>query len=143
MRILILTAITLAVHSTCFSQTIDSCMLVGSFALKKLEMSQQLDSNSLIFPTMRWSLYEQKGLSDTLTIKDGFTFSRSVNCLNFYKQASIGQLMVKQDGILTILVSKGQLYTIPNLKIETLNNDELVVIERFKTRWVRRSFKKY
>jgi hypothetical protein len=142
MRYFVVCLFIFSLKTTSFSQRIDSCMLVGSFTLSRLDMSQSLDSNSRTFPPMRWTRYEQSGLSDTLTIKDGFAFTRSVNFQNFFNQAMTGQFSVKQDSLLSLAVSKGQLYTMPELKIETLNREELVVIERFKTRWIRRSFRK-
>ena len=51
-----------------FGQMADSCLLVGSYTLYKVEMSQSLDSNSRTIPPLRWSRYEQAGLVDTLTI---------------------------------------------------------------------------
>ncbi|MBL7815868.1 MAG: hypothetical protein JNL70_12710 [Saprospiraceae bacterium] len=117
-------------------------MLVGAYTLKRLEMSQQIDSNSRVFPTMRWSLYEQSELLDTLMIHDNFEFNRKVNFRQFHNQTSTGQFVVQQDSFLTLSVLKGQLYTIPKLNIETITNDELVIIERFKTRWIRRTFQK-
>ena len=142
MRLFIIPIWVLFLETAAFGQSVDSCMLVGSFTLNRLEMSQTLDSNSRVFPPMRWSLYEQSGLSDTLTIKDGFEFARTVNFSNFYIQASTGQFGVKQEGNLSLSILKGQLYTMPSLNIETLNREELVIIERFKTRWIRRVFTK-
>ena len=126
-----------------FAQVSDSCLLVGTFSLDRLEMSQSIDSNSRVIPTIRWSLYEQSGLQDTLTIKDGFEFVRTVNFSNFYTQVSIGKFKVRQDNELLLTVAKGQLYSMPDLQIETLNNAELVIVEKFQTRWIRRKFTKY
>jgi hypothetical protein len=142
MRLFIIFVLISFLETTASSQGVDSCLLVGSFTLNSLEMSQELDSSKFVFPAMRWSRYEQNGLSDTLTIKDDFAFSRSLNFQNFFKYAYNGQFSVKQDVFLTLFVLKGQLYTMPILKIESLNREGLVVIERFKTRWIRRSFRK-
>ena len=92
-------------------------------------------------PTLRWSLYEHN-VADTLIIKDDFGFVRSLNFQSYFNQISTGQFKVKQDSLFTLAITKGQLYTMPILNIETLNRGELVIIERFKTRWMRRTFHK-
>ena len=127
--------------STTFGQKADSCMLVGSFTLDRVEMSQPLDSNSHVIPQLRWSLYEHS-MEDTLIIKDDFGFVRSLNFRSYFNQVSTGQFQVKQDSLFTLAISKGQLYTMPVLNIETLNQGELVIVEKFKTRWMRRTFRK-
>ena len=125
-----------------FGQMADSCLLVGSYTLYKVEMSQSLDSNSRTIPPLRWSRYEQAGLVDTLTIGEDFAFTRSINFLNHFDQVLTGQFCVKQDSHFTVLISKGTLYTLPILDIAALNPSELVIIEKFKTRWMRRTFNK-
>ena len=141
MRCITLICFTFLLQSTVFGQMVDSCLLVGSFTLDRLEMSQQLDSNSRTIPSMRWSLYEHS-VADTLTIKDDFGFVRSLNFQSYFNQISTGQFKVKQDSLFTLAITKGQLYTMPILNIETLNRGELVIVERFKTRWMRRTFHK-
>ncbi len=125
-----------------FGQLPDSCLLVGVYALEKVEMSQSLDSNSRTIPSLRWSLYEQSGLADSLTIGEDFAFSRSVNFLQHFEEVLTGQFSVKQDSQFTVSISKGSLYTLPILDIATLDSSQLVIIEKFKTRWMRRTFVK-
>ena len=125
-----------------FGQLPDSCLLVGVYALEKVEMSQSLDSNSRTIPLLRWSLYEQSGLADSLTIGEDFAFTRNVNFLQHFDQVLSGQFNVKQDSQFTVTVSNGNLYTLPVLDIVELNSSQLVIIEKFKTRWMRRTFKK-
>ncbi len=142
MRFIILILFFFVVHPSIFGQMADSCWLVGSYALRKVEMSQSLDSNSRIIPPLRWSLYEQKGLADTLTIGEGFEFTRCVNFQNYFVQVLTGQFSVKQDSQFTVSISQGTLYTLPILSIAALTPSELVIIEKFKTRWMKRTFKK-
>ena len=142
MRFISLILFIFFVGSSIFGQMADSCLLVGTYALKKVEMSQSLDSNSHTTPSLRWSIYEQSGLADTLRIGESFKFIRSVNFLNHFEQVLTGQFSVKQDSQFTVFVSSGTLYTLPLLNIETLTQSELVIIEKFKTRWMRRTFKK-
>lgn len=125
-----------------FGQLPDSCLLVGVYALEKVEMSQSLDSNSRTIPLLRWSLYEQSGLADSLTIGEDFAFTRTVNFLQHFDQVLSGQFNVKQDSQFTVTVSNGNLYTLPVLDIVELNSSQLVIIEKFKTRWMRRTLKK-
>ena len=110
--------------------------------LEKVEMSQSLDSNSRTIPSLRWSLYEQSGLADSLTVGEDFTFTRNVNFLQHFNQVLSGQFNVKQDSQFTVTISNGSLYTLPILDIAALNATQLVIIEKFKTRWMRRTFKK-
>ena len=142
MRFISLMLFIFFLESPIFGQMADSCLLVGTYALERVEMSQSLDSNSRSIPMLRWSLYEQSGLADTLTIGESFEFTRSVNFLNHYGQVLTGQFSVKQDSQFTVLVSTGTLYTLPTLNIEALTQSELVIIEKFKTRWMRRTFRK-
>lgn len=142
MRIISLIAFIFFMESSVLGQMADSCLLVGTYALNRVEMSQSLDSNSRTIPTLRWSLYEQSGLADTLRIGESFEFTRSVNFLNHFNQILEGQFSVKQDNKFTVFVSSGTLYTLPLLNIESLTQTELVIIEKFKTRWMRRTFKK-
>ncbi len=130
------------IESSILGQMVDSCLLVGAYALERVEMSQSLDSNSHTIPSLRWSLYEQSGLADTLRIGESFDFTRSVNFLNHFEQVLTGQFSVKQDSQFYVFVSSGTLYTLPLLNIETLTQSQLVIIEKFKTRWMRRTFKK-
>lgn len=142
MRIMCFVVFIFFMESSVFGQMADSCLLVGTYALNRVEMSQSLDSNSRSIPMLRWSLYEQSGLADTLRIGEGFEFTRSVNFLKHFDQVLTGQLTVKQDSQFTVFVSSGSLYTLPLLNIESLSQTELVIIEKFKTRWMRRTFKK-
>ncbi len=142
MRFISLILFIFLVESSIFGQMADSCLLVGTYALEKVEMSQSLDSNSRSIPSLRWSLYEQSGLADTLRIGESFEFSRSVNFLHHFDQVLTGHFSVKQDSQFTVLVSSGTLYTLPLLNIEALTQSELVIIEKFKTRWMRRTFRK-
>lgn len=142
MRFISLMLFIFFVESSIFGQMADSCLLVGTYALERVEMSQSLDSNSRSIPMLRWSLYAQSGLADTLRIGESFEFTRSVNFLNHFVQVLTGQFNVKQDSKFTVFVSSGTLYTLPLLNIETLTQSELVIIEKFKTRWMRRTFKK-
>ena len=142
MRIMSLMAFIFIMESSVFGQMADSCLLVGTYALNRVEMSQSIDSNSRTIPTLRWSLYEQSGLSDTLRIGESFEFTRSVNFLKHFDQVLTGQFIVKQDSQFTVFVSSGTLYTLPLLNIESLSQTQLVIIEKFKTRWMRRTFKK-
>lgn len=141
MRYAILICSLFSFKSFGFAQIADSCLLVGSFTLDRVEMSQPLDSNSRVIPTLRWSLYEHS-VADTLTIKDDFKFVRSLNFQSYFNQVLTGQFKIKQDSLFTLAVAKGQLYTMPLLNIESLNQGELVIVERFKTRWMRRTFRK-
>jgi hypothetical protein len=142
MRLIGLMLFIFFLESSIFGQMADSCLLVGSYALQRVEMSQALDSNSHSIPMLRWSLYEQSDLADTLRIGENFEFTRSLNFLHHFNQILTGQFSVKQDSQFTIFVSSGTLYTLPLLNIEILTQSELVIIEKFKTRWMRRTFRK-
>ena len=140
MRIYILAFLGLFLTANISAQTADSCQLVGIYALDHLEMSQEIDSMNRK-PSPRWSLYEQSGLVDSLKIQDGFGFVRSMNFRGHFERVLTGQFKVKQDSILALNIVKGQLYTMPNLLVERVNLYELVIIEKFKSRWIRRSYR--
>ena len=142
MRVLATLFIIFLFRLSIFGQLPDSCLLVGAYALEKVEMSQSIDSNSRSVPNLRWSLYEQSGLADSLTIGEDFAFTRSINFLQHFDEVLSGQFSVKQDSQFTVFVSKGSLYTLPTLNIDVLDSSQLVIIEKFKTRWMRRTFVK-
>lgn len=139
MRVILLSVFTLFLTSTGFGQTPDSCMLVGTFALNHLEMSQEVTEKAQKHQ-IRWSDYENF-LADTLVIKDGFHFHRSLNAQGYFSRKLAGQFSVRQDSTLALQVLNGQLYTMPDLMVEKINTYELVLIEKFKTRWIRRTFR--
>ena len=114
-------------------------MLVGTFALNHLEMSQEVTEKAQKHQ-IRWSDYENF-LADTLVIKDGFHFHRSLNAQGYFSRVLKGQFSVRQDSSLALQVLNGQLYTMPDLMVEKINTYELVLIEKFKTRWIRRTFR--
>lgn len=139
MRVILFSIFSLFLTSTSFGQTLDSCMLVGTFALNHLEMSQEVTEKAQKHQ-IRWSDYENF-LADTLVIKDGFHFHRSLNAQGYFSRVLKGQFSVRQDSSLALQVLNGQLYTMPDLMVEKVNTYELILIEKFKTRWIRRTFR--
>jgi hypothetical protein len=137
---IVLFVFTFFLTTTAFGQTGDSCMLVGTFMLNHLEMSQEVTEKAQKHQ-IRWSDYENYSLADTLIIKDGFHFHRSLNASGYFRYVLKGQFTVRQDSTLSLFVKTGQLYTMPDLVVEKINTYELVMIEKFKSRWIRRTFR--
>jgi hypothetical protein len=127
------------ISTTTYSQILDKNLLIGRFVLDKLEISQQFDSNRIKLPPLSWSLYTQPGFNDSLYILENFAFKRSMNFQNTIKQTFQGALILQSD---TLRIAEGYLFSENKLKIEFLDHQKMILIERFPMRCVRRTFKR-
>ena len=139
MRFIFLCFLTLLM-SPLFGQIVEKNPIIGAFVLDKLEFSQTLDSNRLETPPLHWSLYTERGLSDSLIINDSLEFRRLLNFQNHFEKTLVGRLETRHD---TLFVAKGWLFSQDNLTIEKADKTELILVEIFKTRQIRRTFRRF
>jgi hypothetical protein len=133
------TLLLLFYYSHAFNQILDKNLLIGRYVLDKLEISQQFDSTKAKLPPLSWSAYMQQGYSDSLYILDNFTFKRCMNFQNMIKQTFKGAVNIVSD---TLRIAEGILFSEQFLKIEYLDRQRMVLIERFPVRCVRRTFRR-
>ena len=121
------------------AQILSANSVVGQFTLDKLEFSQQYDSNLVKLPPLRWSVYNQTGLNDCITIAQNLSFKRSLNYQNFYKSTLVGQFELSNN---RLYIKNGFLYSMDNFTVESIDEQHLVLIEKFKMSQVRRTFRR-
>jgi hypothetical protein len=121
------------------NNSLNNALIIGQFALEKLEISQEFDSNLVRRPPLKWSLYTAQGLSNKLIINEKMEFNNELSFQGFIQNSHGGQLNMSND---TLYIRQGFLFTQDSLTIEQLTADRLVLIEAFKMRCVRRTFRR-
>ncbi len=139
----IITFILCSFYTFSFAQILDKPSLEGQFILEKIELSQQFDSNTVWIPTPIWSVVSNNTFSDTLTTtakNDSFQIRRSLDWGIGVRQKFelFGALSGNQ-----IITTRGFIFSPTTLLfIENVSDNQLVLIERYKMRQVRRTFRR-
>ncbi|NJN34328.1 MAG: hypothetical protein HC817_08830 [Saprospiraceae bacterium] len=126
-----------------FAQIVDKSLIEGQFVLEKIEISQQFDSNAVWISTPIWSVVTNNTFSDTLTTvakNDSLHISRSLDWgIGVHQKfALFGVLSGNQ-----VIVARGFIFSPSTLLfIENVSDSQFVLIERYKMRQVRRTFRR-
>jgi hypothetical protein len=141
MRVLGVLAIWAFSYFTCFSQNFQQNLLIGQFVLDKLEISESFDSNLVRLPPLRWANYTLNPFQDSISITDSTSlcFTRVMSFPNSIEQMLEGQLQMSND---SLKITDGFLFSEPMVFIQKLDKEQLILLERFKMRCVRRTFRR-